>query len=1432
MPNNPSLNLYARKSLDKITKVPKDIISVYVVEQHIWSNKGSSEERSAARKARLAETRTIEEFKIDPIRPFLTEIFRNLSAEYEPNRRDQPIGQGYWIQAEFGSGKSHLLSFIGALALGGENEWNIIKEKEEKAGKGKRESLYNFYENGLKQKTQKSKGILVAVKTLVGQGDSNVGLIGSEKSLAEYVLDAVGEAYFAENERTLPLYPTEILAERFLGQDLERYSNDLEKYLKDPKIFDEEERESLSEFITDLQDKTNPKVQQDRGNKLWNFYVNYLKVKPTIPLDSEDKLDFMIQRIIDEGYAGLLLILDEVSLYMKGRNEAQKAEDEKVLVVLSNRLAKVKNRPIWIVCSAQQAIESQGGVRNIIADDRLKLIALLNKESSYYDIALSRVREITEPDAIEQYYEDYKHSFSWPQNEGKDKFIQFFPYYPPSIDVVRAVSFKLTTIRSALSFMLETLKAMRIKKSTELITHWTLFDDVVNYTEDPSGTNRSITAIRTKFTEEWKSYEEAIRQVNSSTHPQIKTYRSRCEKIIKTLFLYFIANRAPNGLSSEELMNAVMEWKDHDSEGKTDLQDNKDHYDVLVSRLELELTQIEKVGNKYRFNPQGRVDVMNIFQTARTQAEQSPKVREDSWRRLLAINGWQVDSNFMKIDMARGIRSIFSEVAPEGTQDIQINWHNRKITGRVYMKDLVDIAHNKRMIPPINSPDTGFDFAVFISSKPAVSELATLVQDQKDPRVIYWAPAALTDQEQSQLIDFAAYGSMVVDYANRDTVDAKTVMEWVQGRVGNEIGSIYHIVTQSFNRGRMTAVDHAELPVNIEGELQATLTPAISQVLNAVYDKTVIDFNSNLPFDDVNAINVINGIVRMGEFPRGVKPGKEVSASQNYGFDLQIMKRPNDKKLDLRECRYTQDMLDWIKQITSGGSTAIAVETVYKNFMGINGPKELHYGLSKRMVQLYLLCLVREGRIRISLSGRNQPVDAIDYTNIVDVDFKVSTLDGFEQIQLLNAPEGWDLLAPFAAILLEDETIGNIHEDADIQQAILKLGAWQKQQKENFDDLQKGIGRTMTEFNITNPHAEAMKAWSKIIQAPIDSSDVISSWRNALESAFAYPIHSQDLVQADDLDDLRLKISCLRQWKAFYSHDNAFRSDMRYFELTLPEAAPFDEIMAQLTECRKGLDHLEDWMVDEALFTAEFLDPMQGVIDTYRVRYLQLFDHVVTHNGKIRQSISELSSSAAFNAVDLLGTVPSLGENHKQKLLNLFDQALDCPDLFPADLTRSGVERDLAASPRPVNCPLTIDNGEEWIEKINRVFHKCQDALEEALEDKVRLLRSPALKERLSQGLEDTFISKILDTKSDTELQNYLVETLDQPGANLLVETLAKYLKKVNLVKIKLSDFQPSKQTIEVKEIPMLVREFEQYLINHVGIDDDDQTLKIIKIEP
>ena len=112
MTNGKNVSLLQRQSLDQILKYPEEIISVYSVESHIWADNGSDE----ARRDRIPQVRTVEEFLINPVRSFLNDILKLMASPYQPERRDLTTGQGYWIQADFGSGKSHLLSLLGALA--------------------------------------------------------------------------------------------------------------------------------------------------------------------------------------------------------------------------------------------------------------------------------------------------------------------------------------------------------------------------------------------------------------------------------------------------------------------------------------------------------------------------------------------------------------------------------------------------------------------------------------------------------------------------------------------------------------------------------------------------------------------------------------------------------------------------------------------------------------------------------------------------------------------------------------------------------------------------------------------------------------------------------------------------------------------------------------------------------------------------------------------------------------------------------------------------------------------------------------------------------------------------------------------------------------------------------------------------------------------
>ncbi len=937
----------------------------------------------------------------------------------------------------------------------------------------------------------------------------------------------------------------------------------------------------------------------------------------------------------------------------------------------------------------------------------------------------------------------------------------------------------------------------------------------------------------------------------------LKVYRSRCEKIIRTLFLYRVANLAPNGLGYEELMNSVMEWKDHNRDQRADLQDNLDHYEILSDRIALELAQVVKVGPNFRFNPTGSAtDPREHFQKARAEAEQNEVMRRQAWEALLQLDKWEVTTRLMTLDLAFGVRSIFRDIAPAGQSDMTLKWRGREINGRVYMRDLFDIAGRGRMLPAVNSAQTGLDYAVFISSTPALDALDSLVESKKDGRVLFWSPDALTPAEESLLVDFAAYRSLIADFSGRDTQEAAEVIAWTQNRLRDQMGTIYRLVPDSYGRGRIAALDHSRLSFLSQGELSAILTPLVDQILDAVYVSKEIEFSAPAPFNDTNAINVINGIVKKGEIPRGAKPNRNIYAAQNYGFALQIMRRPNDRKLDLSECRYTRDINNWIEEKLGDTGASMPAAALYKNFMGLGGPNGLNYGLSRRMTQLYLLALVRQGKIRITLAGRNIPLEAIDYSNIAALDFKVALLESFDQIQRLKPPEGWAALAPFAAVLLNDEQVRRIHQDAGIQTAAQRLLNFKTKDLQSFRAFHSGLITLLEDIEAltdagdeeqeTKDKAQEIKdrltAWETFLESRIDPANPIPYLRNALDKAFGYRAYSRDKADPAEVDDLAARVREIKRAQDFYRHRDRIRAAAAYAAFPLPNESfgraqdkrALEPVKNALQKTRALLQNLPGILsAGEARLLSELLEPAESAIQSYAVRYLQVFDQATAHSEQIRRQIRDLSNAPAYRALEQLARVPQLGANPLPNLRAGFANALNSPRLFPANLTRAGVERSLRASPQPPGCPLTLENAGDWLQNADDALNSCQTALRSALLEKAALLHSDALRQRLEQGRNKAFIAGLLKAQSVADLADYLQQTLGNPTGQQTDQQIAllnRYLKQIRVRKLRLAEFEPGKRTIERGDVEQVVGEFRTFLQNALTVGDEDE-LPIVELE-
>ncbi|MBU0995361.1 MAG: hypothetical protein KJ737_22930 [Proteobacteria bacterium] len=1437
-----------RKNLADICTVPDKIISVYSLEKHVWADSNSEN----SRKARKPELQTIEEFQIDPVRPFLTDILRNIAAPWKRDRKENPVGQGYWIQAEFGSGKSHLLCCLSSLTLGRKDAWAIIKKKEDASGRGKRESLYRFWEEGIESKSGKgTKGIFVIVKTLVGAGSGTVGLTDKGRRLSEYILDAVKDQIQIELGKNISLYPVELLADRFINDDLERYRKDLAKFLRDSRFFDEDEFEEIDDFIRTIQQDKTPEYKRSCGNKLWRFYTEYLKVQPQIAAETEDILQHMVETILSEGYSGILLVLDEVSLFMKNRDEDQRTDDEKTLVVLSNRLAKIHNLPIWTVCAAQQAIESKMGVKNIIADDRLKLVKLLEEDKDYYDIVLARVREIKAPTAINNYYLHYKRGFTWPNSIGETDFRHFFPFHKPAIEVLRAITYELTTTRSAIHFMHQTLKHQIKSKGRELIRLWELFDEAVRYEEDPSGVHAGLVAIKTKRETEYRAYEACKRQIDGLTKGYLKVHRDKGVKVIQTLFLYHIARTRQQGITPEDIANSVL--IERDTEANPD--ENNQHYETIADNLKKELRQIvqafdEEKRPRYRFDPVFTgVDPRDEFSKARDEAESNEAMQKEAWDHLLALDEWPIRNRQMTIDLSSGVRSTFRDIAPfiapwedksaarAGDRNLDVIWQGRQITGRVGMRDLGRMFSDNQPLPPIESDQTDLDFAVYIGTRfVADTTVLKLIERRKDPRVLLWTPAELTQEERDRLIDFAAYRKLISSWQGKETEDAVAVVNWVSNSLQADLAKIVKIVDNSYARGRVDAMNNTQMEFRVAGGLAAILTPLVDRVLTAAYVSRDIKFEPPFIFRKEEGVKVINGIVKTGNIPKGAKPNQNISAAQNFGFGLNIMKKSAEKELDVSSNMYVQDIWTFIDdKLTDDGQT-MKVDTLYKNFMGIGGPKD--YGLTRRMVQLYMLCLVRDGRARVTLGAKaGLAIPMLDYSNIADVDFSTKVLDGLSEVQKVAKPENWDVLRPYAEKLLEVE-IPVTQDDAIISDHRVKLRQLFVQEKEISSRI---VTRAQSLFDVLksdNPYKTELDQVLKLFASSIDGGDDIHLILYALKEAMGYQAFDTNMANSVEVDDLAIRLKNYKDIRTFLEYEAELRTAHAYCAVTLGDQKELSNARKSIEKVRAKLGSLKDYIDSDVKLKTELIGhfpPVEGEKDTiaamireYSSTYLPMHESVMNKIDDSRKKFQDAITGTDIMVLGVLDGITALQPASTDKLVTDLEEigtkVFECPSP-----SRASVEDHLRSGPFH-ECGLSFVNASIYVQVAEGAAQTAHQLLNEAYRKKMEVFLNPAVRKRLEQGKTESVIDSLLSCQTIDELREYFIKAVQEiPG---IVEIINKYLKRISVKRVRIADFKPKTSTIQKDQIKKVAEEFNHFLeLQFNDNEGDEDSLPMLLLE-
>lgn len=400
-------------------------------------------------------------------------------------------GGGYWIQAEYGAGKTHFMGTLVCLLLNeNENLLNKIQEEE----------------------------IKILTKKILS------------KKYFPVILSLIGKASTEGKDNLLSV----------IEEGIERKVDELK--LRD-KILINTEDEIINWYKeSDFKDKIDIFIRKNTKSEISNInkselaklidkYCKENKTRPDITTKTKDRIRHIYSQLIKNGFDGVLFVIDDFACWQDRHLQGtpEYALDEEVLETIGWILPVELDLKIYTFIASQKEPPAK------LKGDRFIKIELLGgkSEKDYDIIASNRIRDIIkekEPE-IEQYYEYCYKEFKFLKTISKDFFFKIFPFQPKCFEVLRKITERqLPSERSAINVAYETLSNDEILQRDTLIN----LSDLIN-------SNHLIQDCLNTFVYNsiYKNYQSAINDIQDLELD--KDEMELAKSVITTLFLYYCA---------------------------------------------------------------------------------------------------------------------------------------------------------------------------------------------------------------------------------------------------------------------------------------------------------------------------------------------------------------------------------------------------------------------------------------------------------------------------------------------------------------------------------------------------------------------------------------------------------------------------------------------------------------------------------------------------------------------------------------------------------------------------------------------------------------------------------------------------------------------------------------------------------------------------
>ena len=454
-------------------------------------------------------------------------------------------GQGFWVQAEYGAGKTHCIGALVDLLVWREaGVWEHIRDLELKADYGGALSKAKWFP------------VAFSLRGMGQPGDGDSLMRVFEEQIRESI-----KMFAPELDEPVKITSAE-LADQWYGGDA---TEDEKAAVKN--FFNREHKCSADDYRS----KNGPKKF---GQELVRSKLPAGRLRGKF----KERFAYIYEQITKlGGYDGILFVVDEFRSWQDRHAPGTPAyaEDEEVLETLAYVLPMQHLNIITIIASQGDMPQKLSGGGEGDRFVPLYLLADKNK-GDFGDIVAFRARELGKGAAtdIKDYF-DYcrkEYKFIKQANISLDAFANIFPFQPRCFEVMRNITqnsekHNLPTARSAIRMAWQTLSNPKLLKGKRLIT----LADIIDTDELRKGLNHE------HYRDAYLNLQGAIDQLpDLDVGPE---ERDQCKAILQTLLLWALSlpENLRDGLTAQEVAEAA--WLNDDAVGA------KDHAEHLLELL-------------------------------------------------------------------------------------------------------------------------------------------------------------------------------------------------------------------------------------------------------------------------------------------------------------------------------------------------------------------------------------------------------------------------------------------------------------------------------------------------------------------------------------------------------------------------------------------------------------------------------------------------------------------------------------------------------------------------------------------------------------------------------------------------------------------------------------------------------------------------------